>query len=762
MSIGKCHVIYNFADLLDHLDRDALVADLCPTRLVCVNNREDYVRLVSVITSRVARRIRLSDYCEADDVEPNTTRVIMGLEELDCSATLIPITPYLQLDYERAMTLISQILQIPFNARLGGKHRIYIPMLGMSDLLHVLDISPRESSALTLLESRDEESFRVSIVDDQLPEFDGIDSVRGVREFLARWEKAPFDNLYLYTGHAKRYLKTPQSADRTIVTSAFQALRHFGVTELNEDMGVEAQWQTLLAAFLVHKSLDTSLGSLINESRYHDTLFKKWRALGSLGKWALLTWARLSTNNRYLKSLLDKGFYRKDFEIQIYADIRGWLSDSGFWDVYRERHSLIQDIGLEATEDLIEGLSDLSVQEKLQCLTDFSELERMEIIRLLEQIDITQDVIALLNKVYPALGGYLTAPVTGVCEIDNYLQTYKLSKLRNVASDEFVGLLDALTAENTWIARKLESRNEVVKSTYAPGGSAILFVDALGAEYTGVIHSLFAGQEFTVETKYGYCNWPSITSNNKDFLEGRESLNPIVELDQLKHSAISFPRSIVKELEIIGSIRGAVEAGLKSYKNVIIVADHGSSRLAVLCKGQSHRANPSAEVFKYGRYCIDSEGDYGTIRGCIRYEDYWLFSNYDRFVQQGTPLCETHGGASLEETIVPIITVQRNSEREVLKKSKHMVELLADNVRLGLDRKVRVRFSVSGTPSDVIASLRGERYVCSFEDGHYYFDQSVDGKESTFTARVLIQGAIVGEITYNVVRAMRTKKEFDI
>ena len=47
-----------------------------------------------------------------------------------------------------------------------------------------------------------------------------------------------------------------------------------------------------------------------------------------------------------------------------------------------------------------------------------------------------------------------------------------------------------------------------------------------------------------------------------------------------------------------------------------------------------------------------------------------IFADYSRFLQTGAPGNEIHGGASLEEWLVPIITIEKtgkNSAREKIK-----------------------------------------------------------------------------------------------
>ena len=109
---------------------------------------------------------------------------------------------------------------------------------------------------------------------------------------------------------------------------------------------------------------------------------------------------------------------------------------------------------------------------------------------------------------------------------------------------------------------------------------------------------------------------------------------------------------------------------LDIHEKIILCADHGTSRLAVLSRQTKFDIAFSAggrTVYKSGRFADTSLGEAQNFPTALEYDDKIIFADYSRFVQKGVPGSELHGGASLEEILVPVITIERrkkNAERQ--------------------------------------------------------------------------------------------------
>ena len=109
-----------------------------------------------------------------------------------------------------------------------------------------------------------------------------------------------------------------------------------------------------------------------------------------------------------------------------------------------------------------------------------------------------------------------------------------------------------------------------------------------------------------------------------------------------------------EELEVVRAAleRAATKLQSGEYRKVIIASDHGASRLAVI--SPDVQIDSGACVSKSsGRYC---QGGILPVAGNIAIEnDYAVVADYSRFNGSRAASVEVHGGATLEEIVVPII-----------------------------------------------------------------------------------------------------------
>ena len=96
------------------------------------------------------------------------------------------------------------------------------------------------------------------------------------------------------------------------------------------------------------------------------------------------------------------------------------------------------------------------------------------------------------------------------------------------------------------------------------------------------------------------------------------------------------------------------------YSKFIMVADHGASRLAVIHQSESSLFQLENQGEHSGRCCETSESP--NIPEAAYENGYAVLANYDRFKGSRAANVEVHGGASLEETLVPIIEITKKPE----------------------------------------------------------------------------------------------------
>ena len=119
------------------------------------------------------------------------------------------------------------------------------------------------------------------------------------------------------------------------------------------------------------------------------------------------------------------------------------------------------------------------------------------------------------------------------------------------------------------------------------------------------------------------------------------------------------------ELNFLSVLKEKILTTLKNYKKIIVSADHGASRLAVLVRKTKFDKNfesKAREVFYGGRFANSLSGDKEKFSNFIEQNDKIIFADYSRFIQQGGAGNEIHGGATLEEWLVPVITIERTEK----------------------------------------------------------------------------------------------------
>ncbi|MBR0287435.1 MAG: hypothetical protein IJQ82_00495 [Selenomonadaceae bacterium] len=68
---------------------------------------------------------------------------------------------------------------------------------------------------------------------------------------------------------------------------------------------------------------------------------------------------------------------------------------------------------------------------------------------------------------------------------------------------------------------------------------------------------------------------------------------------------------------------------------------------------------PSGTVYKIGRFADATPDDEKNFPTALEFDGKIIFADYSRFTQRGSTGNEIHGGATLEEVLVPVITIQR-------------------------------------------------------------------------------------------------------
>lgn len=144
-------------------------------------------------------------------------------------------------------------------------------------------------------------------------------------------------------------------------------------------------------------------------------------------------------------------------------------------------------------------------------------------------------------------------------------------------------------------------------------------------------------------------------------------------LDKIKHEGVPAQQStgpaihLADELTIIRDSLITIKSCLVNHQAeyFLLVSDHGASRLCVLNQHENRWEITNWQMEengkRSGRCCPKSDAD-ECPESATENNDHWVLANYDRFKGSRRAIIEVHGGASLEEVVVPVIRITLANE----------------------------------------------------------------------------------------------------
>lgn len=455
-----------------------------------------------------------------------------------------------------------------------------------------------------------------------------------------------------------------------------------------------------------------------------------------------------SLQNSYLRFVLDKTNRFEDFVRNVLnAIIDISHVDKRYHSFYHERKALVEKFPeSDIAEFVVNSRQDVS--ESIYKLTDRTSVEREEIIAWLSKNDMVQQ----LDEIYPMLAAYFRKYVFKCPELADllteYFEAYKRQKLSNELESEFLEQVDELAHSRKF--NRLPSRDEIIDSV-DKNDTFLYWLDALGVEYLSLIEALIQESGLSVRVSIARAGLPTITSINRDFYDtwpnDRKEKNN--ELDETKHSdkggynftSNELPIHLAKELDIIKTMinKATTKLALRDCKRFLIVSDHGASRLAVLRR-------------KEEKYNTDTKGEHSG-RCCKLFQPYDLpfaaeengylvLADYGRFMGSRAANVEVHGGASLEEVVVPVIELS-------LKDGSVTVKLVDETVTVDFRTGTKIMLFFNSKVQNVSVVLNGKSYLASQIDTHHYSVELPDTKRAgSYTADVYAGDNLIGKIEF--------------
>ena len=355
------------------------------------------------------------------------------------------------------------------------------------------------------------------------------------------------------------------------------------------------------------------------------------------------------------------------------------LSDINAKQYAIERADALKEIGTNYESLIVEFIGQtMNAVDALRFLNCGTGVERVEILRRASLEDLNYGLPKQYAELFPTLADYFSTDFDyGNFEIASYFKEYRKLKVSNSITDEFAQLAFDLTVPKTF-----STRDAVLAELKTESDTALLVVDAMGAEYMPLLLALakrrgmniesqaVVAAKLPTETVFNPIKW----EDSRTLLEIR-SIDNIVHNGAAKHEVCTPERNFAETLRVFETeIMNRIAEGLTSFKRIVVTADHGASRLAVIaCRENKGETLPWDGQPDDWRYSIALQGIPRPPKLEQEYfpetkETYWIVRGYNRLPKMGGKLYELHGGASLEERLVPIVVFTRNAVAEVPKK----------------------------------------------------------------------------------------------
>lgn len=606
--------------------------------------------------------------------------------------------------------------------------------------------------------------------------------VHGIKELLQRLEDGrPRGAIHLVTTCKLSYLSNSMYPVSEGI-SPYQALcqREAGIAAYTgENIGTAEQWRQLahdmnnvenLSVLCENrlcsvKDLQTNFGDYLSSDA--DTQFLCFLCLKVF----------YSKDDSYLSYCLRNANCADNFKQKIFTSILDVApDDKKFASWIRQRKRILSSLD-ENSAMMKDFCAQAAIKGKdvLWYISDRTEEERAALLRALCNYSYTPDELdRILGIVSPQLAAYMQLFTfdefnTKVMESDafvrglltEYFQRYKIQKLTNHQDRDFIEFVEKEAKIRSFT--KLQARAAIVKKLDKAGAQPYFF-DSLGAEFLAFIRSRAEAYGMQFECFIGRCNLPSITSKNKEFYDAFPKGSVLKEegLDELKHRGTKYdfqfttePLHIFDELAILD--RNIKKMGsllaMERCQKIIILSDHGSSRLAVTYRSE----NDKLELPEHGQHsgrCCPIDADPG-IEFATFEDGFAVLANYERFKGSRKADVETHGGASLEETVIPVIIL-------TLKPKEQQIYFVETVVFCSLKEGSNIRMFANPPLKKPRMVINGKNYDGRFDgDKHnIVFEMPELKRKGHHEAEIYDGGVKVALLTFETRRQTGTNQLF--
>ena len=403
--------------------------------------------------------------------------------------------------------------------------------------------------------------------------------------------------------------------------------------------------------------------------------------------------------------LLNK-YIRKNIYVPDFKDVT--IKDCFYHDLCKtvDNDKLDSTLKSFSKEFVVGSLTSLSSNEK-----------RIIIMMLMNGILDKNDAETL----YPQLFGYLyyqsEAFIDNTTFISQYFKEYRKSKLQARPTKYLKEYFDSIIPSK-FLDFYNDNNIENINNNY--NASKVFVLDGVGAEYLNALSYFLEIKHGIKLTHCSYCKsfLPTTTDINKQIIE---SIIPNIiwkssfDMDVIHGDFYNLDKNLEKALTILEKIVDDIIAE-SNGGSFLIIADHGctaSHKIFQVTKKYSF-ANSEHE----GRCCeiqnntkIDESNDYVIYKDTNSKD--WVLSLKATSLWN-TPSHEAHGGATIEEVIIPYIYFGNGKTED------EPIITMIKNTISGIDRTIVFSLTPSTTNYEVtIIEQTGVKTIPEFSNGIY-------------------------------------------
>lgn len=475
-----------------------------------------------------------------------------------------------------------------------------------------------------------------------------------------------------------------------------ELLRAFPVLkgDLEESWGTKEDWERFAqewkeclswgALAEKHFGIDAHFSAILEREYEQADTYETWLY------WLLLK-VQGASEDAYLSYALGKSRHWQDLWEHIFLSLSSLSFQMREFEKYCEgRKRLLEGQTIPAT--WVSEYQDAIAQkgrDAIWYLFAGTAWEEKMLFQCLADYDYTkEEVMGVLKTHFPDLFAYMKSftftmhqkvPERLVPLLTKYFDDYKWQKLMNHLTPDFKAQVNTLAEHRVYNQFPIRS---LALSQMKKENTMMYFVDALGVEYLSYISEKCKTYGLLLSIQVVHGELPSITSQNTEFMNA--DVTNIKDLDALKHESQTYnyekqkiPLHLVAELKTIDGVLQTIRDGLlmKEMKSAIIISDHGATRLAVL-NDEEYGAEFIVGESKgqHSGRCCQVEEDPGIPFAA--YENgYAVLANYMRFKGSRKADVEVHGGATLEETLVPLLQISLKPKDPMVEFQPALVQL---------------------------------------------------------------------------------------